>query len=276
MSEERSRKGICKVEVDKVNKIFNESKGESVVALEDISFKVDEGKFLVILGPSGCGKTTLLRIIAGLELPTNGKVSVSGNEVHGPGRDRGMVFQSYTSFPWLTVRKNIEFGLKLGNMGRNERKDRVDEYITKVGLEGFEKSYPHQLSGGMNQRVAIARTLANDPDVLLMDEPFGALDAQTRWQMQELLLDVWEAEKKTVIFVTHDVEEAVFLADRICILASKPGRIKEFKDVTKELGRERDLNVKTDKKFADLESEVLAIIRADAMSPPPDGLPEEE
>ncbi len=276
MSEGRSRKGTHKVEVKNVRKEFNESKGEPVVALEDISLEVDEGEFLVILGASGCGKTTLLRIIAGLELPTEGKVLVGGNEVHGPGRDRGMVFQSYTSFPWLTVRKNIEFGLKLRDVDRDERRDKVDEYIRKVGLKDFEKSYPHQLSGGMNQRVAIARTLANDPDVLLMDEPFGALDAQTRWQMQELLLHVWDTEKKTVIFVTHDVEEAVFLADRICILATKPGRIKKFEDVTGELGRPRDLSVKTTKEFADLERDVLAIIREDARSPAQDGLSEKE
>ena len=201
-----------KINVDNVTKTFRGPGGKSVEAVAWADFIVRRGEFLVILGPSGCGKSTLLRIVAGLEEATSGNVYVDGVRVEKPGADRGMVFQSYTSFPWLTVEKNIEFGLRLRCAATGDRREAVEHYLAATGLTEFRSTYPKDLSGGMQQRVAIARTMANAPEVLLMDEPFGALDAQTRWEMQELLLKVWSETEITVLFVTHDVEEAVFLA----------------------------------------------------------------
>jgi NitT/TauT family transport system ATP-binding protein/sulfonate transport system ATP-binding protein len=216
--------------------------------LDRISLRVLENEFLVIVGPGQCGKTTLLRIIAGFETPTTGNILLDGKEVSGPGPDRGMVFQKYTLFPWRTVMGNVEMGLKLRGMNRNERREIAGHYINLVGLQGFEKAYPHQLSGGMKQRVGIARAYANDPKVLLLDEPFGQLDAQTRYLMEQETARIWSAEKKTVIFVTNSIDEAVYLADRIVTLEGKlPGRMKSAYDV--DLPRPRE---HIDKKFLEL------------------------
>lgn len=195
-------------------------------ALDDITLTLRENEFVSFIGPSGCGKTTMLRLISGLEMPTRGRLSIFGEAISGPGPDRGMIFQAYTSFPWLTARKNIEYGMKIGGVSRAERAQKATEMLKFVHLEEFENSYPHSLSGGMKQRVALARTLAQNPRVLLMDEPFGALDAQVRWEMQEMMIEVIERESKTVIAVTHDIEEAIYLSDRIIFFTRQPGRIK--------------------------------------------------
>ncbi len=196
-------------------------------ALSDINLEIGENEFAVIVGPSGCGKSTLLNIVAGLETASSGSVTINGTEkITGPGADRGMVFQTYTLFPWLTVQKNVEFGLKIKGVNTQERKEIARHYIEMVGLTGFENALPKALSGGMKQRVAIARALANKPEVLLMDEPFGALDAQTRVVMQELLVSVWEKEKTTILFITHDIDEAVLLAGNIYVMSRRPGRIR--------------------------------------------------
>jgi NitT/TauT family transport system ATP-binding protein len=201
------------------------SKTKTVVAIDGISMAVPDKEFAVIVGPSGCGKSSLLYLIAGLAAPTGGEILLNGKPVSEPGPDRGMVFQSYTLFPWLTVRENIEFGLKRRKVPAAERREIVDRYLNETGLAAFHDAYAKQLSGGMMQRAAIARALANDPEILLMDEPFGALDSQTRALMQQLLLKVWEHHHKTVLFVTHDIEEATYLADRVVVLAGHPGRV---------------------------------------------------
>jgi NitT/TauT family transport system ATP-binding protein len=203
-----------------------------IVALDNVSITVPDKQFAVIVGPSGCGKSSLLDVIAGLRKASSGTCKVDDEIVKGPGRRRGMVFQNYSLFPWLTVQKNVEFGLKLRNVPAQERARTASFYIDAVGLSGFENHYATELSGGMKQRVAIARAMANDPEVLLMDEPFGALDSQTRTGMQQLLLKVWEKDNKTVLFVTHDIEEALFLGDVVYIMSSRPGRFIEKIAVT--------------------------------------------
>lgn len=200
--------------------------GRVIEAVRNVSFDVFENEICILLGPSGCGKSTVLRMVAGLEFPTDGHILIDGAQVEGPGRDRGMVFQSYTSFDWLTVQENVEYGLAINGVSKNERRDRASHLIEMVHLQKFRDVYPGQLSGGMKQRVAIARTLANGPEVLLMDEPFGALDAETREQMQELLTRVVRNSNVTVMMVTHDVEEAIFLADRILFMSRHPGRVR--------------------------------------------------
>jgi len=200
--------------------------GRTVTALDGVDLKVRAGEFLCIVGPSGCGKTTLLQILAGLEAPSSGSVSLNGRAIAGPGADRGMVFQAYALFPWRTVLENIAFGLEIKGLSRRERRDRAEHYARLVGLTGFEQAYPSELSGGMKQRVGIARAIANEPEVLLMDEPLGSLDAQTREIMQREVLDIWRATGCTIVFVTHGVQEAVFLADRILVMTARPGRIK--------------------------------------------------
>ena len=205
--------------------------GAPVTALENISLDVRDQEFSVIVGPSGCGKTSLLRLVAGLLEPTEGAIWLDDRRVTGPGRDRGMVFQSYTLFPWLTVQRNVEFGLKLRGIPPDERHDIARRFLAQVGLDGFERHYPRQLSGGMMQRVALARALANDPAVLLMDEPFGALDSQTRSLMQELLLDIWQQSSKTVLFITHDIDKSILLGDRVYVMTARPGRIKEMVEI---------------------------------------------
>jgi NitT/TauT family transport system ATP-binding protein len=212
--------------------------GESFQALVDIDLEVQEREFVAIVGPSGCGKTTLMRMVAGLEFPTTGRVTVGGREITDPGPERAVVFQAFALFPWKTVADNIGFGLKCKGMSEAKRAPIVRQYIELMGLSGYEKAYPHQLSGGMQQRVAIARSYAIDPSVLLMDEPFGALDAQTRVVMQEELIRLARLNPRTVLFITHSVEEAVYLADRVVVMSRRPGRIKEIVDVGEVRRRE--------------------------------------
>lgn len=220
-----------KVKIDNVVKKYITHKGETV-ALSGVSLDIKENEFICVVGPSGCGKSTLLNIIAGLLEPTSGSVYVDGKMVDGPGPERGVVFQQYALFPWLTVLKNVEFGLKLKGITGEEATQEAMKYLKMVDLEQFANSYPKELSGGMKQRVAIARAYAVNPHVLLMDEPFGALDAQTRTQLQTELLETWEKERKTCFFITHDVDEAIILAQKVIIMSARPGRIKEIVDIT--------------------------------------------
>jgi NitT/TauT family transport system ATP-binding protein len=258
-----------KIAIKDVSRIFFSPRGERIEALKDVNLEVEDafsatgrdiGEFRVLLGPSGCGKSTLLRMIAGLDKPTSGQVLVNGEIVTHPGKDRGMVFQKYTSFPWLTVADNIAYGMKINGVPEAQRKETVDRLLQSVGLTEFANVYPETLSGGMQQRVAIARTLALRPSVILMDEPFGALDAQTRSDMQQLLLQIWDETACTILFVTHDVEEAIYLADRIFIMSSHPGTIVE--DVHVPFDRPRDLGLKEKSEFHDLQHYVLGRLRS--------------
>ena len=230
-----------------------------MLALQPIDLTVEPGEFVAILGPSGCGKSTLLRIVAGLDHPTGGAVTLDGAAISAPGADRGMVFQSYTLFPWLTVAQNIRFGLAERGLPMDEQQAIAARFIARTGLAGFENHWPRQLSGGMQQRCALARALANDPEILLLDEPFGALDHQTRELMQELLLEIWEADRKTVLFVTHDIDEAIFLANRVVVMSARPGRIKA--DVAVPLPYPRDWTMKTTTEFAALKARLMGEIR---------------
>ena len=216
--------------VNALEKIFPAGR-QNILALRNISFQTHRREFLCIIGPSGCGKSTLVRILAGLDTQSQGEVLLDGRPVQGPGRERGMVFQGYTLFPWLTVRKNVMFGLRMNNISRFEAAKQADEWLALIGLSKFADAYPHQLSGGMKQRVAIIRALVNQPRILLMDEPFGALDAQTRARMQSYLLEIWKKVDITIIFITHDLDEAIFLADRILVLSAHPGEIQELIEV---------------------------------------------
>ena len=247
-----------------VSRVFTSPKGQTTQALTPVDFEVRENDFVTILGPSGCGKSTLLRIVAGLDQPSTGQVLLDGAPVQGPGADRGMVFQSYTLFPWLTVEQNIRFGLRESGMTEREQKERADDFIAKVGLRGFEQHFPKQLSGGMQQRTAIARALANDPKILLMDEPFGALDNQTRVLMQELLLGIWESAQKTVLFVTHDIDEAIFMANRVAVFSARPGRIKT--ELAVPFPHPRHYTIKTSPEFMTLKARLTEEIRAEAMA----------
>jgi NitT/TauT family transport system ATP-binding protein len=258
-----------KIAIKDVSRIFFSPQGERIEALKDVNLEVEDafsaagrdiGEFRVLLGPSGCGKSTLLRMIAGLDKPTSGQVLVNGEIVTHPGKDRGMVFQKYTSFPWLTVADNIAYGMKINGVPEAQRKETVDRLLQSVGLTEFANVYPETLSGGMQQRVAIARTLALRPSVILMDEPFGALDAQTRSDMQQLLLQIWDETACTILFVTHDVEEAIYLADRIFIMSSHPGTIVE--DVHVPFERPRDLGLKEKSEFHDLQHYVLGRLKS--------------
>jgi ABC-type nitrate/sulfonate/bicarbonate transport system ATPase subunit len=242
---------VSKVVIDGVSKVFGSTK-----ALERIDLEIADNDFLCILGPSGCGKSTLLRIVAGLEVPSTGKALLDGQPVERPGPDRGMVFQSYTLFPWLTVRENILFGTR-------STPAKTDSLMVKVGLKGFENHYPKQLSGGMQQRTALARALANDPKILLLDEPFGALDNQTRALMQELLLGIWEADRKTVLFVTHDIDEAIFMASRVAVMSARPGRLKTIVPVA--LPHPRHYTMKTTPEFSALKARLTEEIRLEAI-----------
>ncbi len=247
-----------------VSRTFVSPKGQATQALLPVDFDVQENDFVTILGPSGCGKSTMLRIVAGLDYPTSGRVLLGSRPVEGPGADRGMVFQSYTLFPWLTIEQNIRFGLRERGMPEAQQKERAQYFIAKVGLRGFEHHFPKQLSGGMQQRTAIARALANDPKILLMDEPFGALDNQTRVLMQELLLGIWEAERKTVMFVTHDIDEAIFMANRVAVFSARPGRIKT--EIAVELPHPRHYTIKTSPEFMELKARLTEEIRAESMA----------
>ena len=229
------------VAVDRVSLTFKSRNGASVTALDGLSLDIPDKQFAVIVGPSGCGKSSLLDILAGLREPTGGSCRLDGKLIQGPGAERGMVFQNYSLFPWLTVARNVEFGLRLNNIPDGECRDRAAHFINAVGLTHFQHAYPKQLSGGMKQRVAIARALANDPQVLLMDEPFGALDSQTRSVMQELLLGIWEKSQKTVLFVTHDIDEALYLGEKVHVMSSRPGRMIDVIDVNFSHPRSYDI-----------------------------------
>ncbi|MCC6367734.1 MAG: ABC transporter ATP-binding protein [Bryobacterales bacterium] len=262
-----------KITLRNVGRVFTGVNDGKIEALRDVNLEIEDefsadgrdvGEFRVLLGPSGCGKSTILRLIAGLDFPTSGEVLVNGVRVTGPGSDRGMVFQKYTSFAWLTVTGNIEYPLRIKGTPAAERREIVSRLIQAVGLAGFENAYPHTLSGGMQQRLAIARSLAVRPQVLLMDEPFGALDAQTRNDMQTLLLRIWDETAATVLFVTHDVAEAVYLADHLYIVGPRPGTIIE--DIPVPFPRPRDQGVKVWKEFQELEAHALARLRRAAGS----------
>jgi NitT/TauT family transport system ATP-binding protein/sulfonate transport system ATP-binding protein len=250
--------------IERVSRTFPGLRGRAPTrALEPTSLAVGDNDFICLLGPSGCGKSTLLRIVAGLDCPTTGRVLLDGVPVAGPGPDRGMVFQSYTLFPWLTVQENICFGLREKGMPATEQDRLAARYVARVGLQGFEHHFPRMLSGGMQQRTALARALANDPKILLLDEPFGALDNQTRALMQELLLAIWEADRKTVLFVTHDIDEAIFMANRVAVMTARPGRIK--RDVAVDLPRPRHYTIKTSAAFSAYKAELTEEIRAEAI-----------
>lgn len=228
---------------------------ERVSVLNGMGLSVEEGELAVLLGPSGCGKTTLLRCVAGLDSWDQGEIFVFGKAVSGPSVERGMVFQDYSSFPWLSVKRNVEFGLRLQSRNEARIKEVSKRLISAVGLEGFKDAYPHQLSGGMKQRVALARTLAVDPEVLLLDEPFGSLDSRTRAEMQSLLLRLWDERQKSVLFVTHDIEEAIFLADRIFLASEKPTNIRRSFEVPFE--RPRSDNIRTSSRFNGLKQQIM-------------------
>ena len=255
---------MSSVSIQAVSRTFEGRQGQRTHALLPVDFEVRDNDFVTILGPSGCGKSTLLRIVAGLDHATSGRVLLDGAPVEGPGADRGMVFQSYTLFPWLTIEQNIRFGLRERGMPEAQQKERAAYFIAKVGLRGFEQHFPKQLSGGMQQRTAIARALANDPKILLMDEPFGALDNQTRVLMQELLLGIWEAERKTVLFVTHDIDEAIFMANRVAVFSARPGRIKT--ELAVDLPHPRHYTIKTSPEFMGLKARLTEEIRAESMA----------
>ena len=250
------------IDIRGVHKEF--AKGERrVLALQDIDLDIAQREFVAILGPSGCGKSTLLNMVAGFERPTKGSVRVAGEEIRAPSPSRCVVFQEPALFPWLTVMDNVVFGPRtLGQPGEHYR-PRAAQIIERMGLAGFERAYPAELSGGMRQRVGIARVLIMDPQVLLMDEPFGALDAQTRTLMQELLLSLWERHQQTVMFITHDIEEALLLADRVCVMTARPGRIKKSIDV--RIARPRSIDLTTSPEFNALRREVLDLIREESV-----------
>ncbi len=254
---------MARLTLDRLTMRFRTRRGDTITALEGIGFEVEDGEFAVLVGTSGCGKSTILRLVAGLIPPSAGRVLLDGRVVSNPGADRGMVFQTYTLFPWLTVQQNVEFGPRLRGAPAAERVELARRYLARVGLRGFEGVYPKELSGGMMQRVAIARALANDPAVLLMDEPFGALDAQTRALMAELLLRVWEEAAKTVLFVTHDIEEALFLGDRVFVMTARPGRIRE--EIRVPLPRPRTPDMLTSERFVALKRQVMDLIREEAL-----------
>ena len=241
-----------------------ERRFDTTLALQATDLAVAENDFVTILGPSGCGKSTLLRIVAGLDHPTAGEVLLDGRRIAGPGADRGMVFQSYTLFPWLTVLDNVCFGLRERGLARAQQVELARDFLAKVGLKGFESHFPKQLSGGMQQRTALARALANQPRMLLMDEPFGALDHQTRELMQELLLGIWEAERKTVLFVTHDIDEAVFMGSRVMVMSARPGRIKLDRKVA--LPHPRHYSIKTSPAFSALKAELTETVRSEVLA----------
>jgi NitT/TauT family transport system ATP-binding protein len=234
---------------------------ERFTALEDISLELREGEFLVLVGPSGSGKSTLLDLLGGLSKPTSGEILLDGKPITGPGLDRGIVFQQYALLPWRTARSNIEFGLEAKGLRRRTRRELADHYLELVGLSGFGDRYPHELSGGMKQRVAIARSLAFDPEVLLMDEPFAALDAQTRESLQDELLRIWRATGKTVLFITHGIDEAVYLGQRVAVLTSRPGRIKAIVDV--ELDRGTDDDIRSSQRFRDYRHEIWTLLHSE-------------
>ncbi|HIL19202.1 MAG: ABC transporter ATP-binding protein [bacterium] len=255
-----------KLSLRNVSKTFTLPRGSSIDAVHNVSFEVKENEFCVLLGPSGCGKSTILRLIAGLEKSSAGRLTLDGCEIVEPDRQRGMVFQNYTSFDWLSVQKNVEYGMKLNGVSRIERRERANEFIDLVKLNKFKNAFPKQLSGGMKQRVAIARTLANRPQLLLMDEPFGALDAETRWNMQELMISIMESTDTTVVMVTHDIQESLFLAQRIVFISRHPGTVLE--DMTTEFKKQARIARKEDvwamPGYTDMEHRIMAMMREQA------------
>ena len=254
------------LQVKSLGKVFHSGK-QDVVALKDVNFTVHRRELVCVIGPSGCGKSTLIRMLAGLEEHTSGEVLLDGKPVNGPGRDRGMVFQGYTLFPWLTVKRNVMFGPQMNGMSSSEAERTAATWLDLIGLAKFADAYPHQLSGGMKQRVAIARALVNEPRILLMDEPFGALDAQTRVKMQTHLLDIWRNIDITVLFITHDLDEAIFLADRILVLKANPGEVQELIEVP--VPRPRSPAQMTSPEFVATKARLDALIH-----PPVDDLPD--
>lgn len=234
---------------------------ESLTVLKNISFEVEKNEFVCIIGPSGCGKTTLLRIIAGLEKADGGDILMDGKKSEGPSKEKGMVFQEFSLFPWKTVKENVEFGLKFRGVPQEKRKNIAEEKIDLVDLSGWGNKYPHELSGGMKQRIAIARALANDPQILLMDEPFGSVDAQTRNMLQDELLKIWNETQKTILFVTHNVDEAVYLADRIIALSSTPAEIKNIHNISLDRPRNR-----THEDFTEMREKILAEVKKEVKS----------
>jgi len=260
-----------KISVNHVNKVFkvkSQHEGKSLqsefTALKDINFEVKTGEFMVLVGPSGCGKSTLLDLLGGLTKPTSGKILLDGKPIIGPALDRGIVFQQYALFPWKTAQGNIEFGLEAKGVPTKERAELAREYLSLVGLTGFEHRYPHELSGGMKQRVAIARSLAYDPDVLLMDEPFAALDAQTRETLQSELLRIWEKTKKTIVFITHGIDEAVYLGQRVAVMTSRPGRIKQIIDIPLD-SRTSEEDLRSLPGFVEIRHEIWSLLREEVI-----------
>jgi NitT/TauT family transport system ATP-binding protein len=253
-----------KIEFRRVHKTFKTRTNEQFAAVQDLNLKVRTGEFMVIVGPSGCGKSTLLDLLAGLTQPTSGQVLIDGKPIQGPALDRGIVFQQYALFPWRTALGNVEFGLETKGVPARERREIAREHLALVGLSAFEQHHPHELSGGMKQRVAIARSLAYQPDVLMMDEPFAALDAQTRETLQGELLGIWERSKKTIVFITHGIDEAVFLGQRVAIMSSRPGRIKSLIDVPTELA-DKDGDVRARPAFGVVRHEVWSSLREEVL-----------
>jgi NitT/TauT family transport system ATP-binding protein len=253
-----------KLELRSVRKSFPSPGKPDFVAVDDITIAAAEGEFLVLVGPSGSGKSTLLDLIGGLTKPTSGEILLDGRPITGPGLDRGVVFQQYALLPWRSARANVEFGLEAKGIPRRRRKTIADEYLHLVGLDGFADHLPHELSGGMKQRVAIARSLAYDPEVLLMDEPFAALDAQTRESLQDELLRIWKATGKTILFITHGIDEAIYLGQRVAVLTERPGRIKEIVDIDIDHGAVDDL--RSSEQFRDYRHRIWLSLRPEVAS----------
>lgn len=248
----------AKLVASNVCKIYNAGKKNAFKAIDNVNVEVCENEFVCMVGPSGCGKSTLLRMLAGLDFPTSGEITIDGEKIIGPGANRGMVFQTYTLFPWMTVEDNIKFGPKLKKMTKQEQQEITDKYLTAIGLEKFRNSRPKELSGGMKQRVAIARALANNPEVLLMDEPFGALDLFTKSQMQLMMRELWQRERTTIVFITHDIEEAVFLGTKVYVMSASPGQIREVIDI--DLPYSRDLDLKDTPEFIKIRRHIHSLL----------------
>lgn len=250
---------VPKLELRNVRKVFSSNGKPDFVAIDDITISAPEGEFLVLVGPSGSGKSTLLDLVGGLTTPTSGEILLDGRPITGPGLDRGVVFQQYALLPWRTARGNVEFGLEAKGIARQQRRAIAEEYLALVGLAGFGEHYPHELSGGMKQRVAIARSLAYDPEVLLMDEPFAALDAQTRESLQDELLRIWKATGKTILFITHGIDEAIYLGNRVAVLSERPGRIKEILPIS--IDRDADDDLRSSEQFRDYRHRIWLSLR---------------
>lgn len=256
-----------RVEISNLEKVY-ETGEERTTAIEDLSFAVEDGEFASVVGPSGCGKSTLLYLIAGFIDPTGGSIRVGDREVDGPGPDRGVVFQDYALFPWKTVMGNVTYGLEENGMPKEERRETAQRFIDMMGLTGFEDNYPKELSGGMKQRVALARTLAYDPKILLMDEPFGALDQPLRESLQDHLLDIWRDLGKTIIFITHDVEEAVYLSERVMIMTRHPGTKKADLDIDVDRSQDREAIITSDE-YIETKNRVWRLLREETQQEPP-------